>query len=424
MRAPPILLLQLLNVLVAGGIYLALSLGAAIWTASGWSPTAIALPVTFASLTYGICVSFGGRCADRYGRARVSMGGAIGCGLGCLVPVVIPHPLASAIALIVVFGSSAFFFPGIAAMCAEASHAQGADALPLHRRVSQYNLGWSLGNVTGLGLTTLLLSTPVQQALGPVAARLGYALWTVCFAITVAVLWAWRSQPSQPPPAVGDRSDHPALPGLTLLNRLSLLMACLVGFSLTALLDKALAQHRPTAAAAELGTQAFLCYCAGYCSMFWLLGHWGGWVLRPWRLTAIQLGLLLGPLVLIACGLTGFQPRGLVLLALTATGWGYGAAYTGSIYYSLRLPHGAARAAGLHETFLGIGNTAGPVLCGIITQALTGVRLPLLAGVGAVAALFAAISLGMQVGWIPRLRRLQVVAGRQPDPLPPPAASA
>ena len=34
-------------------------------------------------------------------------------------------------------------------------------------------------------------------------------------------------------------------------------------------------------------------------------------------------------------------------------GISYGAAYTGSIYYSLRLPHGASRAAGLHATFLG-----------------------------------------------------------------------
>jgi hypothetical protein len=46
-------------------------------------------------------------------------------------------------------------------------------------------------------------------------------------------------------------------------------------------------------------------------------------------------------------------------------GLGYGGAYTASLYYSLRLPEGASRAAGLHESCLGVGNTLAPGLAGL-----------------------------------------------------------
>jgi len=83
------------------------------------------------------------------------------------------------------------------------------------------------------------------------------------------------------------------------------------------------------------------------------------------------------------------------------TGLGYGAFYNASIYYSLRLPHGASRAAGLHETFLGVGITAGPVLCGVLMLPLR--QVSHLAALGIVAAGFAAANLLYQLVMLPKV---------------------
>ena len=55
-------------------------------------------------------------------------------------------------------------------------------------------------------------------------------------------------------------------------------------------------------------------------------------------------------------------------------GSAYGSSYVGSIYYSLRLPDGVGRAAAWHETFIGMGNTMGPLLAGcFMTYLVSGI---------------------------------------------------
>ena len=88
-------------------------------------------------------------------------------------------------------------------------------------------------------------------------------------------------------------------------------------------------------------------------------------------------------------------------------GSAFGAAYTASIYYSLRLPHGAGRAAALHETFLGLGNTVGPALGGIALWWWSGLHLANgLVGLGLFMTVLALIGLGLQVLMIPGAVRL------------------
>ena len=62
----------------------------------------------------------------------------------------------------------------------------------------------------------------------------------------------------------------------------------------------------------------------------------------------------------------------------------------------------ASRAAGLHETFLGVGISAGPVLCGLLMHPLRHVSH--VAALGIVAAAFAAANLLYQLVMLPKAR--------------------
>jgi MFS family permease len=392
MRQPPILLLLVLNIMVAFASYLSLKLGIGAWTAARWSAFEIGLAVTAVGLSYATLVSLGGRLADRYGRARVSSLGACLGTLGCALPLLSGNSLVEAAAAMLAFAGCAFFFPGIAGLFSDSEAVQGKLAhAPLHYRISQYNIGWSAGNVIGF-ITAFLIA--------PLPLPIGYGICTLFFLIPSFLLFRYYRLPPANVASSGDRSDHPNLERLTLNGRIGLLIACLVGFSLLSQLDKALSEHLTTEIASRRASFVLASYSAGYCSMFVFLGHWSGWIMRPKRLLLLQLGLMIGPLGFVACGITQhFEVPWLTACGLI-TGWGYGAAYKGSIYYSLRLPHGTSRAAGLHETFLGVGISAGPVLCGIFMYALRGYSH--LAALGCIAASFAVVNLIYQVVMMPK----------------------
>ncbi len=329
MRPPPTLLLQCLNVLVATSLYLGIKLATTTWTAAGWTPFQVSLPVTLGCMAYGLSVSGAGRMADRVPRALVSM---VGAGIGILsavIPLVWPGPASCVADVILVFLGAAIFFPGIAGLFSDAASSR-SDATPLHRRVSQYNLGWSIGTVLGMSIASLL-GSPFLHMAGTVGElRLGYTIMILAFATTIALLAPYRTKAQVPAQASGDRSDHPALQPLILMGRLGLLMACLVGFSLISQLDSALvgsSLHDAGAAAraSELAAMSLACYCAGYVTQFLLLGRWGGWILQPWRLWLLQGGLLLGPLGLLLLGQSGWQPPLAIAACTYITGLGYGA---------------------------------------------------------------------------------------------------
>jgi len=392
MRQPSILLLLALNVMAAFSSYLALKLGIAAWTADGWSTTEIGVAVTLVGFSYAALVSFGGKLADRFGRARVSSCGVLLGAVGCALPLCVQTPLVAAAAAMLSFAGCAFFFPGIAGLFSdsEASHAT-AKPLSLHLRISQYNIGWSSGNV--LGFVTAFL-------IGSWSNWVGYTLCTVLFVVPFLILLRYIQLPPAQPASVGDRATHPDLERLILNGRIGLLIACLVGFSLCAELDKALSEHLAPSEASRRASFALASYSGGYCLMFILLGQWAGWVLHPRRLLWLQAGLLIGPVGLISLGCAGVITVPWLTLFAFITGLGYGAFYNASIYYSLRLPHGASRAAGLHETFLGVGITAGPVLCGVLMLPLR--QVSHLAALGIVAAGFAAINLVYQLVMLPK----------------------
>jgi hypothetical protein len=254
-------------------------------------------------------------------------------------------------------------------------------------KVSRYNLGWSSGNVVGFG---------TAWALSSFAPRWGFAVAAGFFSLILVILWRWRSLPPQPPAAAGDRADHPALGRLILTGRVGLMLFCLLGMSVISLLTTTLGTSLTPDAARAVGTAGLTAYAVGYVSMFGVLGAWKGWVMRPWRLTLLMLALPLAAAGLWWVGHGGHPSAATVMPCTFLLGLAYGAAYTASLYYSMRLPHGAARAASLHETFLGLGSMTGPLLCAAFLwwqPGLTGLASYLLVG--------AVVVLGWQLLMVP-----------------------
>lgn len=391
MTAPPkILTLQLLNTCIGAGQYLGFATATGQWTSGGWTPWQIGLAMTATNLAYGGLVAQGGRLSDRWGRARTAVTGASVCVAGAGIALLTAAPWAALVATILGCAGSALFFPGNVGLFSDARGEGGRADPPLHVKVSRYNLGWSGGNILGFGLAWLL------SGLSP---RIGWMLVLAAAAVCIAVLWRWRSLPRQELKAEGDRAPHPALGRLTWMGRAALLTYCLLGMAFISLLTRALRTAGLDDAQAQgASTAALFAYAIGYFSTFVLLGAWSGWVLRPWRLLALQAPILVAAGGLLWLGLGGVPPVAALCAGGLLLGVGFGAVYTGSIYYSMRLPEGAARAAALHETALGIGSTAGPLLCGAyMSVAADGA----LGALGAWMLGIAALTIGLQAVIIP-----------------------
>jgi MFS family permease len=392
---PPLFLLQLCNALVSVGSILALMLATfRLSTQWEWPAWQIGVVTTLANLCYGGLVFFGGRLADHWGRARSGILGA-GIGLaGAITALLNEGPTGALAAAMCGMAGAAMFFPGSAGLFSDAASVAGGEPPPLHRKVRRYNLGWAAGNLASFVGVGLLLTQPREVA---------YSIAAASFIIVGVVLWRWRNLPPAPPAPSGDRSPHPALARLTVMYRVNLFVGCIIGMALMTQLTKAFVDSGVAQdAAGSLVSSALAGYSCGYILMFLLLGQWTGWILKPIVLWLCQGGFLLGALGLLALSSWGHYPLLLAIVCGVLFGSGYGAAYVGSIYYSLRLPHGAGRAAGWHETFIGMGNTMGPLLAGIFLS----YALPGISGLGTFLLIAAVSMLVIQGAMIPAARRL------------------
>lgn len=390
---PPLFLLQLCNALISVGSILALMLATVRLTAWEWSAWEIGLVTTVANLCYGGLVFIGGRLADHWGRARSGILGA-GIGLcGSITAILVPGATGAVAAAMCGMAGAAMFFPGSAGLFSDAASAAGGPPPALHRKIRRYNLGWAAGNLASFIGFGLLAGAPRELA---------YGIAAVSFIAVAMSLWRWRNLPPLPPAPSGDRSPHPALPRLTVMYRVNLFVGCIIGMALMTQLPKGFDASVTVEQATRLASAALSGYASCYILMFMLLGQWTGWVLKPQVLWLCQAGFLFGSAGLLALASWGEFP----LLAVAACGGligsGYGAAYVGSIYYSLRLPTGVGRAAGWHETFIGMGNTMGPLLAGLfmsfVCRGITGLAIFLL---------LAAVAMSLiQALMIPGARRL------------------
>ena len=364
-QQPPLIALQCFNALIAIGSMLALMLGTTWWTTWEWSAFEIGVVTTIVNLCYGGVVTLGGRLADRWGRARSGiLGASIGL-VGCLIAVLTDHPAATVAAAMAGFVGAALLFPGSAGLFSDADGAAGGPPPALHSKVRRYNLGWAAGNFAAFIGFGLLEGAP---------RAVGYGISIVAFLLVALGLWKYRALPRREPVAAGDRAPHAALPRLTMMYRINLFIACIIGMALITQLQKGLSNRMTVSDATTLASIALACYSASYIVMFIVLGSWTGWILRPWKLWWCQVGFLLGGTGMMAVAYGGyFNPVWLALCGVFI-GSAYGSAYVGSIYYSLRLPDGVGRAAAWHETFIGMGNTMGPLLAGcFMTYLVSGI---------------------------------------------------
>ena len=393
MNAPSVLTVQVLAGMLNVAMNLTLTTSISIWKAAGWEPWTIGTAVTVATLTYAVFVSLGGKLADRWGRVSTIITGILTGLTGCLLAAFFPLPAVGLAAGLLVFFAGAFGFPGFAGIISDSGGDRGRPP-PLHKKISGYNVGWSLGTMVGFGLFGLLSFLPQ---------RAGYGVATVILLVIASVLWPKRRYIRKPPAPSGDRAGHPALAALTFMGRFNLLIACALALAMVSQLEKSLGGVVSPAAARGLTGLCLACYSAGYVVVFLLMGRWEGWIFSPWRLLLCQLGLPAGAAVFLLLALTGAPPATLAF-GTFLIGTGYGSAYTASIYYSLRLPSGAAASAGLHETYIGAGNAIGPLLAGLFISLSGGASL---ASLGAFLLIVALSGSLFQAVMIPSIRGLR-----------------
>ena len=364
MTPPPPFILQSFNALISIGSILALMLGTVRWTAWEWSPWEIGVVTTVVNLCYGGLVFIGGRLADRWGRARSGiLGSAIGLS-GCVLAMVCDQQWTTVVAAMSSFAAAAMFFPGSAGLFSDAEGAAGGKPPLLHAKIRSYNLGWAVGNLIAF-LLFAWLST--------VAPWMAYGVAALSFLLVGAGLWRWRHLPPRPPAPSGDRAPHAALPRLLIMYRINLFFGCTLCMAMITQVAKGLTDAQVSVNDAKiLASGALSAFSVGYMLVFILLGSWTGWILRPWKLWIGQLGFLLGAAGFLALSMLGTFPMVLIIACGGLIGCGYGSAYVGSIYYSLRLPEGVGKAAGWHETFIGLGNTTGPLLAGLFMSFICG----------------------------------------------------
>ncbi len=340
----------------------------AVWSGHGWPLTRIGLAVAATNLCYAAVVGVAGAVVERVGRARSCLIGAGLGALGCAIAAWWPAPGTALAAAMASFLAMAFYFPGVAGLYSDGA----ARPMRLHEKVSFYSLGWSLGCLVGFISYGALARTPT----------IGFAIAALGFAAMGAAMWRWRSAPAAPPTADGDRAPHPALARLTPMYRCSVLLTAAATMATAALAQRILTTlggDAPSRCATLLAAHS-----AGTLAMFALMGRWDGWILRPGRTWWLQAPVALGGAAMLLLAYAQAAPAaGLACVGLLI-GLGHGATYMASIYCSMRLPDGAARGAGVHEAFLGVGYVLGPPSAAMLIAHMSGgvAGWPELAGLG------------------------------------------
>lgn len=374
---------QVLAGVTCAAFYAAMTTSVSIWKAAGWEGWRIGAAVAFANLSYAVFVALGGRAADRWGSRKAGTAGAIAGLIASVAATLHPSPAVALAGSIAVGGAGALCFPSLARWIAGAN-----DRLQLHEKVSRYNLGWAGGELAGFLSFAALAGAP---------RRTGFGLATIMYVVLVAgFAWTRRS-----PGKLRSGTDGGAkpLPGplasrFALTGRLGLLLACALSNGMMAQAEKSIGEVLGDVEARRLAGVLLASFATAMIGAFIVASRWTGWILRPKLMLLCQGGLVLGAAGLI---IVAGDPGTASLVGCGAlVGTGFGAAYTSSLYYSLRLPHGTGRAAGIHETFIGVGNTIGPIACGMILDA--GIGGGGLASVGTCALLLAGASAVAQLG--------------------------
>lgn len=313
---------------------------------------------SLSSIVYTVAVIFFGRLADKINRKSILIAG---CSVFFLTYLAFPFVKSlNQILIIYPIGSfgMAMFWPSIQSWLAE-----NIKKKDLHKTISNFNISWSLGLMSGSFLGGVLFEMDSRIPFFVAAAfilSLIILLWNIpCKKQAIAN--SFEKIPDSVDRAIASKFIYIAL----IANFVSWSIIGTVRniFPKLALFLK----FSP----GEIGALMFA-LSAAQTAMFFILGKTNKWHYRLGFLLFFQ-GI--AAIYLVAFLFVSITP--LFFIIFLFIGLSSGMTYFSSIYYSLYNEEDRGRRSGIHEGFLGAGALFGPFFSGIISQ-IFGLRAPYL----------------------------------------------
>lgn len=288
---------------------------------------------------------YGGRLADRMGPDRLLLAAFSGNALLLIAGWLAPWHYAPFI-LALVYGLLVnACWPAL-----EVAIFDVDSGLSTPKRLSVYNITWSVANTIGLLASSLFVGwMPAAVVWGP---GLLYAASSMLLLPQPSPLTHSPSStcPPSPPVAVSPEHKRRFMQAAWLGNALTYVMIGVLLPLLPALGDRL---GQSPALTVILACTFYLTRCLS----FILYGHWEGWHYhRGWNMAA----LAVAPLAFAGVMLTS-SPI-LILVSLAVFGVSIGLVYSCSLYYSMNYSAEKGEYGGLHEAVIGMGNLAGPLV--------------------------------------------------------------
>lgn len=297
-------------------------------------------------ITYVIAARYGGRLADKIGYGRVILLGLVGMAIISSVGWLGTTRWWPHLVIIIFTVCLAPIWPSLEAAILVAPSSQ-----TMSRRLGVYNMVWSITCCVSYFLGGALF------LLHPHA-----IFWVTGFLLFVGIIWLLFRKANGhrngigtvEPPQSGTNISEEGKRRFVYMARLANMIAFFLASTLIALAPH-LCDHLHISY-----TQAIWLACTFYFSRiaaFAILNKWTLWHYRmPWIIAAMFLSTFCLVLVFYSTNIL------VIIGALVAFGLCLGLTYFASIFYSLDYGKMKGEQGGLHEAFIGVGTTIGPVI--------------------------------------------------------------
>ncbi|MFC1537285.1 MFS transporter [Gemmatimonadota bacterium] len=324
--------------------------GAAVYAVElGATPVELGILGSVGPGIYTITCLFGGSLSDRLSRKHLAIASSLAVSLSCI-------GLARATQLWHLYlyfgilnGILGLFWPPLQSLLADSSHRRSLTAT-----LGNFCIFWSSGFMVGHLVCGYL--TVISAAL-PFSYAIAIGLMVVIINSTLSETEGEKNSSSE---------DYLSRTGTRerILWKRFLFSAWVANFTLVFALSTVkmlfpkFALDSNQMGKATLGLMLALLH-GGQLTMFGIIKYWHAWQYKRFTYIALQLIILPGILLLGLCtNISGFA------LAMFLIGLCAGFTYTASIYYSTSRPPDSSTRTGIHESFIGLGVTCGPLAGG------------------------------------------------------------